>query len=193
VKKSLDIRELRKDDFQAVMEIDEMIRGFSRPDYWQRRFINAESIPPWASLVADVREPQSNEADNRMVGFLFGWSSMWDFGLRDEVGWIDVIGVHPAYRFGGIGRALVNEFNRLAKDRRRVEKVFTLVDPAEAETSGFFSQIGFARGKLIQMERSSGHFYPESRGPNGSRTLKIGKNSRISPNIAKPKKDGKRV
>ena len=148
MKKSLDIRELRKDDFQAVMEIDEMIRGFSRPDYWERRFINAESIPPWASLVAEV--------DDRMVGFLFGWSSMWDFGLRDEVGWIDVIGVHPAYRFGGIGRALVNEFNRLAKDRRRVEKVFTLVDPAEAETSGFFSQIGFARGKLIQMERNAG-------------------------------------
>ena len=169
--KSVDIRGLRKDDLQAVMKIDEVIRGFSRPAYWERRFINAEGIPPWASLVADVREPQSNEVDNRMVGFLFGWASIWDFGLRDEVGWIDVIGVHPAYRYKGIGRALVNEFSRLAKDRRRIEKVFTLVNPEETETPGFFSQIGFARGKLVHMERSAGHFYDRLGGPAGSRTL----------------------
>ena len=161
--KSVDIRELRKDDLQAVMKIDEVIRGFPRPAYWERRFINAEGIPPWASLVADV--------DNRMVGFLFGWASIWDFGLRDEVGWIDVIGVHPAYRYKGIGRALVNEFSRLAKDRRRIEKVFTLVNPEETETPGFFSQIGFARGKLVHMERSAGHFYDKAGGPAGSRTL----------------------
>ena len=155
MKKSVDIRELRKDDFEAVMKIDELVRGLPRPDYWERRFINAEGIPPWASLVADVREPQSNELDSRMVGFLFGWTSIWDFGVRDEVGWIDVIGVHPAYRFRGIGRTLVNEFNRLAKDRRKIERVFTLVDPEETETTGFFSRLGFAHGKLIHMQRSS--------------------------------------
>ena len=163
MKKSADIRELRKNDLEAVMEIDVLIRGVSRPRYWERRFINAEGIPPWASLVAEV--------DNRMVGFLFGWSSMWDFGVRDEVGWIDVIGIHPAYRLRGIGRALVNEFNRLAKDRRKVERVFTLVDPEEAETTGFFAQIGFARGKLIHMQRSAGHFYDKPGDPHGNRAL----------------------
>jgi len=153
--KAAAIRELRKNDLEAVMKIDELVRGRPRRDYWERRFINAEGIPPWASLVADVRQPQSNELDGRMVGFLFGWTSTWDFGVRDEVGWIDVIGVHPAYRFRGIGRALVNEFNRLAKDRRRIERVFTLVDPEETETNDFFSRLGFARGKLIQMQRGS--------------------------------------
>ena len=145
MKNSVNIRELRKDDLQGVLEIDKTIRGFSRPDYWERRFINVESIPPWASLVAEM--------DNRMVGFLFGWSSIWDFGVRDEVGWIDIIGVHPAYRLRGIGRALVDGFSRLAKDRRKVEKVFTLVAPEEAETTGFFSQIGFASGKLFHMKK----------------------------------------
>ena len=163
MKKSVEIRELRKDDLQAVMEIDTRIRGFSRPDYWQKRFICAEGAPPWACLVAQV--------ENRIVGFLFGRSSLWDFGVRDEVGWIDLIGVHPAYRCKGIGRALVNEFSRLAKDRRRIEKVFTLVDPEETETPGFFSQIGFTRGKLIHMERSAGHFYDKVGGLNGNRTL----------------------
>lgn len=161
MKKSVEIRELRKDDLGAVVEIDASIRGFSRPDYWQKRFICAEGAPPWACLVAEV--------DQRMVGFLFGRSSLWDFGVRDEVGWIDLIGVHPAYRFRGIGRLLVEEFNRLAKDRRKIEKVFTLVDPEETETTGFFSQIGFARGKLIHMQRSSEHCQEKLGGPNGNR------------------------
>lgn len=147
VKKSTYIRSLRKDDLQAVMEIDEMIRGLSRPDYWKEKFSSAETIrPPWASLVAEM--------DNRLVGFIFGWSSAWEFGVPGPVGWIDVIGVHPAYRRRGIGRILVNEFSNLAKDLRKVEKVFTLVDPEEAQTTGFFSRIGFVRGKLIHMERS---------------------------------------
>ena len=160
--KSVDIRELRKDDLQAVMEIDTRIRGFSRLDYWQKRFICAEGVPPWACLVAEV--------ENRVVGFLFGRSSLWDFGVRDEVGWIDLIGVHPAYRYRGIGQALVGEFNRLAKDRRKIEKVFTLVDPQETETTSFFSQIGFARGKLIHMQRSAGQSQDKLGGPNGNRT-----------------------
>jgi ribosomal protein S18 acetylase RimI-like enzyme len=144
VMKSIDLREIRKDDLQAVMEIDEIIRGFSRPEYWEGRFASAEILPPWASLVAEI--------DGRVVGFLFGRTGSWESGLTGEVGWIDIIGVHPAYRFKGVGRALVNEFTRLIKELRGVEKVLTLVDPEEPETAGFFYRIGYVRGRLIHME-----------------------------------------
>ena len=144
VKKALEIRALRRDDLQAVTEIDEIIRGASRPYFWRARFESAEATAPWASLVAEL--------DNRVVGFVFGWSSSSQFGVPGEIGWIDIIGVHPVYRRNGIGRALVNEFTRLAKEMRKVEKVFTLVDPEETQTANFFSQIGFARGRLIHME-----------------------------------------
>ena len=143
-RRAIEIRALRRDDLQAVTEIDEIIRGFARPNYWSGRFESAESVAPWASLVADL--------DNRVVGFVFGWSGSWEFGVPGEIGWIDIIGVHPVYRRHGIGRALVNEFKRLAKDMRKVEKVFTLVDPEETQTANFFAHIGFGRGKLIHME-----------------------------------------
>lgn len=144
-KKPLYLRALRNDDLQSVVEIDEMIRGASRPNYWKGKFASAEIMPPWASLVAEM--------DDRVVGFIFGWSGNSEFGVPGEVGWIDIIGVHPAYRRRGVGQALVNEFTRLAKDLRKVEKVFTFVDPDETETAGFFSQIGFRRGRLVHMER----------------------------------------
>ncbi len=87
-----------------------------------------------------------------MVTAVFGWSGSSLFGVPGEIGWIDIIGVHPVYRRSGIGRALVSEFTRLAKDMRKVEKVFTLVDPEEIQTANFFAHIGFGRGKLIHME-----------------------------------------
>jgi len=144
VKRELEIRTLRRDDLQAVTEIDEIIRGIPRPHFWRARFESAEATAPWASLVAEL--------DNRVVGFEFGSSGSSQFGVPGEIGWIDIIGVHPVYRRNGIGRALVGEFTRLAKEMRKVEKVFTLVDPEETQTANFFAQIGFARGKLIHME-----------------------------------------
>jgi ribosomal protein S18 acetylase RimI-like enzyme len=143
-RKATQIRGLRRDDLGSVTEIDEIIRGAARPNYWKARFEAIESAAPWASLVAEM--------DNRIVGFVFGWSSSSQFGVPGEIGWIDIIGVHPVYRRHGIGRALVDEFTRLAKEMRKVEKVFTLVDPEEIQTANFFGHIGFARGKLIHME-----------------------------------------
>jgi ribosomal protein S18 acetylase RimI-like enzyme len=146
-RKAAVIRELRSDDLSAVVEIDEMIRGFPRLEYWKGRFSATTTMPPWMSLVAEM--------DDRVVGFVFGWCGSWEFGVAGEVGWIDIIGVHPAYRLMGIGRALVSEFTRSAKELRGVGKVFTLVDPQEKETASFFSRIGYRRGRLIHMETSS--------------------------------------
>jgi ribosomal protein S18 acetylase RimI-like enzyme len=144
-KKPLYLRALRNDDLTAVVEIDELIRGVSRPGYWKGKFAGAEIMPPWASLVAEV--------DDHIAGFVFGWSGNSEFGVPGEVAWIDIIGVHPAYRRRGVALALVDEFTRLAKELRKVEKVFTLVDPEESGTASFFSGIGFRRGRLVHMER----------------------------------------
>jgi hypothetical protein len=44
VRKPVEIRALRRDDLQAVTEIDEVIRGFARPGYWNGRFDGALGI-----------------------------------------------------------------------------------------------------------------------------------------------------
>ena len=144
--KAVSIRHLERDDFAAVVAIDERITGHLRHDYWRDRFETAESLrPPWASLVAEM--------DGRVVGFLLGWSSGWEFGIRGAVGWIDVIGVDPPYRGRGVGRALVDAFSTSAKELRDIENIFTLVDPGDAQIREFFAHLDFTPGKMLHLER----------------------------------------
>jgi GNAT superfamily N-acetyltransferase len=64
-----------------------------------------------------------------------------------------IIGVHPVYRRHGIGLALVNEFKRLAKDMRKVEKVFTLVDPKKSRPPTFLPALVSPEASLFTWNR----------------------------------------
>jgi GNAT superfamily N-acetyltransferase len=143
---SIHIRRLTADDLAAVTRIDEKITGQERKELWTKRLDAYEGIrPPWACLVA--------EYDGRVVGFVFGWTSGWEFGIRGEVGWIDIIGVDPVYRGKGIGRALLESFIENARERRGIEQIFTLVDPDDAEINQFFTSLGFTPGKMKHLHR----------------------------------------
>ena len=145
-REAIHIRKLTTDDLAAVTRIDEKITGKERRDLWAKRLDAYEGIrPPWACLVA--------ESDNRVVGFIFWWTSGWEFGIRGEVGWIDILGVDPVYRGKGIGRALVESFIENAQWRRGIEQIFTLVDPDDSEINHFFTSLGFTPGKMKHLQK----------------------------------------
>ncbi|MBI2878183.1 MAG: GNAT family N-acetyltransferase [Candidatus Rokubacteria bacterium] len=143
---AVQVRSLRDDDLQAVVEIDERLGGRFRKEYWARRFELAALRPPWMSLVAEV--------DGRVVGFLLGWTSESEFGIPGPVGWIDLVGVDPPYRGRGIGRTLVERFVAAGRDLRAIEKVFTLIDLGQEEIREFFIGLGFRHGPLVHLERT---------------------------------------
>ncbi|MBI3940054.1 MAG: GNAT family N-acetyltransferase [Acidobacteria bacterium] len=141
------VRALTTSDLASVSEIDATITGRERKDLWAKRF-DAYEVgirPPWACLVAEFR--------GRIVGFLFGWASGWEFGIPGQVGWIDIIGVDPMHRGKDVGRALVNSFIENAQQRRGIEQVFTLVDPNDPGINGFFSSLGFVAGNMRQLQK----------------------------------------
>lgn len=142
------VRALEPDDLAAVIAIDERMTGDRRAEYWAKRLELSTLRPPWMSLVAEV--------DNRVVGFLFGWVSGWEFGIPGEAGWIDMIGVDPPYRGQRVGAALVERFVAAAESLRGIKKVFTLVHPEQAGIPEFFGALGFQRGKMVQMEKTLG-------------------------------------
>ena len=142
------IRNLDKTDLAAIVNIEERLTGVARPSYWEKRIEISEAIRPhWASLVAEV--------NNQVVGFVLGRSGELEFGLPSTVAWIELIGIDPAFRAMGIGRALVEQFIASAEDHD-IKTVFTLVDSQNPEMAGFFERVGFARGKMVHFQKDIG-------------------------------------
>ena len=93
------------------------------------------------------------EAWGRLAGFLFGWVGESEFGMAARTGWIDLIGVDPAYRGRGVGQALVDRFVGAGRELRAIGKVATLIDLGQADVREFFVRRGFRHGPMVQLER----------------------------------------
>lgn len=145
MQKTIHVRNLHTTDLSAIADIEERLTGVLRPDYWKKRIEMSEAIRPhWASLIAEV--------DNRVVGFVFGRTGELEFGLPGMVAWIEIIGVDPAYRRQGIARALIEQLTESARDHG-VKTIFTLVDRTRPEMDRFFSQLGFAQGRMLHFQK----------------------------------------
>ena len=77
--------------------------------------------------------------------------SGWEFGVPDTIGWIDTIGVDPAYQKRGLATALTNELIRSLK-AAGVKTVYTLVSWNDWNLLQFFHTRGFGRGDMINLE-----------------------------------------
>lgn len=142
---AITIRSLEPPDLEALIRIDERLTGQTRKEYWAKRLELSALRPPWMSLVAEL--------DNRVAGFLFGWTTESEFGIPVPTGWIDLIGVDPPYRGRGVAQALVERFLAAGRELRAIEKVITLIDLARTDVREFFLKAGFRHGPLIQLER----------------------------------------
>ena len=140
------VRALEPGDLEAIVAIDEKLTGQTRKDYWRTRFDIASLRPPWMSSVA--------ERDGRVVGFLFGWVGESEFGIAGPTGWIDLIGVDPAYRGRGGAHALVDRFTDGGRELRAIRKVATLIDLGQADEELAHVRRGFRHGPMVQLERA---------------------------------------
>jgi predicted N-acetyltransferase YhbS len=137
------IRNLKKEDLNAIVEIDQKVLGQSRREYWERKLETMDARASQASFVA--------EAEGRVVGFILGDVSGWEFGVPDTIGWIDTIGVEPNYQKKGVATALARELIKNLKSLG-VKTIYTLVSWDDWDLLQFFRAMGFARGDMINLE-----------------------------------------
>jgi ribosomal protein S18 acetylase RimI-like enzyme len=137
------IRALKKEDLEAIVKIDEKVLGENRKDYWERKLEALGSKSAQTSFAAEVQ--------GKVVGFILGDISGWEFGVPDTIGWIDTIGVDPAYQKKGIATALADELIRGLKGVG-VKTVYTLVSWNDWDLLQFFHAMGFGRGDMLNLE-----------------------------------------
>lgn len=153
------IRVLDENDLDAIVEIDERILGKERRAFWKRK-IAYSGIFPRPALVAEL--------DGKVVGFILGYVSGWEFGVPDCVGWIDTLAVDPTCQRNGIGRtmflALIDIFRRsgceegtetMDTGKAKVEGVnviYTLANWNDWDLLQFYNAMGFKKGEMLNLE-----------------------------------------
>jgi predicted N-acetyltransferase YhbS len=146
--RTIKIRLMRENDFDAVVAIDEKVLGTARPEYYELKFeklFKSRDYLP-TSLVAE-------KEDGTVVGFVMGELYMGEYGIFQEEARLDTIGVDPDKQHKGIGERLINEF----MDHLRqigVRKISTLVDWNDSRLIQFFSANRFAPSQTINLERT---------------------------------------
>ncbi|MDI6762275.1 MAG: GNAT family N-acetyltransferase [Thermodesulfobacteriota bacterium] len=139
----VNIRPMTVGDVDAIVDIDLRVIGKSRPDYW-KKIVPQNPQYPFSSLVA--------EYEDKVIGFVLGEVSGWEFGVPDTIGWLSIIGVDPDYQHKGVARRLSQEFVKNLK-AIGVSVIYTLVNWNDWDLLKFFHEMGFTRGgDMINLE-----------------------------------------
>lgn len=157
--KELKIRVLNENDLDAVVEIDRKVLGKKRKEFWKRKIAYSD-IYPRPALVAQI--------ENKVVGFIMGYVSGWEFGVPNSIGWIDTLGVDPQYQRQGIGttlfKALIKNFKKTGREKTNniktsdktkiegVNDVYTLVNWNDWDLVQFYNKMGFKKGDMLNLK-----------------------------------------
>lgn len=136
------LRVLTMKDLDAVTEIDFNLLGKRRRAYWETRIERSETsgVP---SLVA--------EAGGKVVGFILGSASGWEYGIPENVAWIDTLGVINEFQKRGVARLLFKEMFSMFK-KVGVDTIYIFVNWKDWDLLQFFDKMGFKRGDMINLE-----------------------------------------
>jgi ribosomal protein S18 acetylase RimI-like enzyme len=136
------LRILTMKDLDAVTEIDYSLLGKRRKEYWETR-LERSATSGVPSLAAEV--------DGEVIGFILGTGSGWEFGIPENVSWIDTIGVVKDYQHKGIARLLFKEMISMLK-KIGIDTVYVFVNWRDWDLLQFFDKMGFRRGDMINLE-----------------------------------------
>ena len=143
----LDVRVMRSEDLNGIVEIDRRVFGKTRREYYESKL--ASALDPSRTLVTSLVATY----EGKVLGFLMGELYQGEFGIPDSSASVDTVGVHPDFQKYGIASRLAEELFSILKGAR-VEKVHTLVRWDDWDLLGFFARKGFSPGKSIYLERT---------------------------------------
>ena len=137
------IRTIVPSDLDRVVEIDIKVLGKPRLEYWEMKLELVKKRSQISSLVAEL--------NGKVIGFIIGGASRWEYGVPENIGWIDTIGVDPDYQRKGIAKILFMEMTNKLK-KLGVDTIITFVKRRDPILLNFFNSLGFQKGDMINLE-----------------------------------------
>jgi ribosomal protein S18 acetylase RimI-like enzyme len=139
------IRDARKSDFEAVIELDLVGDPADKPAYWHSIFDR------YVTTARDDRIFLVAERSGAVIGFIVGEVRAWEFGTA-PCGWVFALSVSPECREMGVGQLMLTEMCRRLK-RAGVTTVRTMVDRENRLTLSFFRSQGLRTGRYVELEK----------------------------------------
>lgn len=152
------IREMVETDLARVYAIDQLLFGKERTPTWPFSF---ESY--WNVYRPEIRFVA--ELGDEIVGFAVGniveeehnqsvtslRHTVSDFNKHRWIGWIDMIGINPAYQHRGIGRGLVDAFHEAC--RRKDAVMRSVARESDDRLKSFLEAMGFRKWDIATYEK----------------------------------------
>ena len=144
--KNIVLRNLRRGDLDAIIEIDSMSTGFMRNSYFKRKFerIFGEDHQLLISLIAVEGE--------KVVGYIMGEANTGEYGIPESVASVDTLGVDPEYKRLGMGAMMLEEYCALAA-KAGIELMTTLVSEDYPDIVEFFKTQDFKQANMVALDR----------------------------------------
>jgi ribosomal protein S18 acetylase RimI-like enzyme len=98
----IEVRPLRSEDFDNLVHLDSiLLKSEKRRAYWEKKFAVFRLRHPNLSLVAMHQD--------KLIGYIMGNISGWEFGIPAGTGWVEIMGVDPGYQRKGMARRMMDE------------------------------------------------------------------------------------
>ncbi len=138
------VRPLTGEDLNTVVAMDEALTGRARRGFFERRLQAALKDPKGFVYVgADVAGELKGYALVRLLGGEFG---------QDAAGKLDAIGIDPASKGAGLGRALMTNIEDILR-HKGVGELQTETEWTNGSLLGFLAHSGFERAPRIVLKR----------------------------------------
>lgn len=138
------VRPIRRRDLQAVIDIDTLVTGIEKIDYWKSLYRK------YADAVATGQHFLVALSGDEVVGFVIGEVRDWEFGSQ-PCGWVFGIDVRPDARLAGSATQLLKGICDGFR-KAGVSKVRTMLACDNALILSFFRSQGMMIGPFIPLE-----------------------------------------
>lgn len=146
---NLVVRSMEERDVPTMARIDRQIIGRDRTAYYQAKateILTRSGVR--VSLVAEV--------DHTPAGFVMARVDLGEFGRTEPMAVIDTVGVHPAFKGGHVGRALLEQLF-LNLRTLQVEGVMTEVQWDHFDLLQFLARTGFRPSQRLSFDKDLTH------------------------------------